>query len=400
MSPRSFRATSDNTSLRNLVAEVECYFDVSEKVDRAMMLLREGHEKKANALFRSAAHTATKHIKENPRHKGGYLALAWIYMEARKPEHAQPVLEKLLSSPMFDLSANDRSTLEAELQNAKRQQTEADRSADEPSNYTQVYCCANCGRLINYVSMPCHHCDWSPGSKDEFVASMLLSNSTLDIGSLIGIGRGVEKGRTIYDLVPQLHSLQQSVCGNPKQMELVEATYSLLQESRQKPGRLLNEFCRCQQCKAELLLSDLDVCSECGGSIDWTPGSRLLVCVENVLNFLERRCEVPPSGSPTQAEHAEFVSLLVSMVTDLLRNQTVPSPTKRKRSLDVLAQLGVICDSGGGAVISTLDPSALEVYCVEDRMDASSMVFGQLIAAELRNFVTHMQGAGRPSRSD
>jgi hypothetical protein len=59
-------------------------------------------------------------------------------------------------------------------------------------------------------------------------------------------------------------------------------------------------------------------------------------------------------------------------------------------SLQLLTEIGAICDLNRGAVIDTSNPRHLEIYLIKDSMREDSKTFGLAIFLELEFFVAKM----------
>jgi hypothetical protein len=113
---------------------------------------------------------------------------------------------------------------------------------------------------------------------------------------------------------------------------------------------------------------------------------RLLACMDNLLWLLEQRVE--PNFTDA---FADLVCVLVDMTNNLLREQEVPSIRDRQYSLQLLTDIGAICDLNKGLVIDTRNPRHLEIYFIRDSVhEESEIFFGLLIFKELEFFVAKM----------
>jgi hypothetical protein len=133
------------------------------------------------------------------------------------------------------------------------------------------------------------------------------------------------------------------------------------------------------------LFGDAEECEKCEAPVKWPEAIRLLVCMDNLLWLFERRIEVHSADA-----FADFVCVLVSMTNNLLRKQEVPSIREREWSLQLLADMGVVCDLNKGIVISTKNPNDLQIYLVKDSLREGWETFGPFFFREFRFFAAKM----------
>jgi len=209
-----------------------------------------------------------------------------------------------------------------------------------PSAYTKIYSCQNCGRLINYVSMPCPHCQWSAGTPDEMARSVLLSSTNLDVPFLLILAREVSKGRSSREVVGNLETMAQEFMSTSKNREYMDQLYLLLCKDQQRQLRNIAMFRKCPGCGDRKIwsASDDERCERCGAQICWPDSARALVCMDNLLWLLEQRVEPKNTES-----FSEFVCILVLMVNNLLRKQENPTIEQRRHTLGLFNRKHYIC---------------------------------------------------------
>jgi hypothetical protein len=256
-----------------------------------------------------------------------------------------------------------------------------------PSAYTQIYGCQSCGRLINYVSMPCPHCQWSPSNLNEMVRSVLLSNTYLDVSLLLIFAREVSKGRSSGEVVGNLETMAQEFMRISKNREYMDQLYRLLRKDQQRQTRNIAMFRKCPGCGDRKIwtISDDELCEKCGAQVRWPDAVRALVCMDNLLWLLEQRVEPKNTES-----FSEFVCVLVLMVNNLLRRQENPTNEQRRYALDLLSKIGAIADKNQGAIIDTNNPQTLKIYFVKSNMMEDSKAFGTFLCNQLQFFILKM----------
>lgn len=386
-----FGSKKKTKDLAGLLTKLEVYQQMIAKVNKAQSLQKLNRLDEARQILRDTESMVRSYAGQNPREEKAFMMLAYFYIEADSFELAEPVIRKLLGSGNFQLSDEERLILSAELQRIRRQQPNEHRDNDVPSGYTQVYCCANCGRLHNFVSMPCPNCDWSPQTIEEMARSIILSNSYFKVPALLILAREMAGGRPVTDVVPNLVNDGKEYVSIPEQRKAVEAVYSLLRQDERKYHHSLSMVRECAGCGGRISSSKAEKCEKCGEPVNWPDAVRVLVCMDNLLWLFERRIEV----SNTDA-FSDFVCILVAMTNNLLRKQEDPSARDRQRSIKLLTEVGLICDLNKGMAIDTSDPTKFKVYFAADRMRADSETFGRILNNELCFFVDKMTTGIRP----
>lgn len=380
-----FGAKKKKENIADLLAEFVAYQQLVGHISKAQSLQKLNRVDEARQVLLETERMATNHLKQNPREKNAYMMLVLFYSEIGAFDQAEPIINRLLTSGEFQLSDDEKLVLSSELQKIRRQLPANQRATDCPTGFTQIYCCANCGRLHNFVSMPCPHCDWSPQTIEEMARSIILSNSHFKVIELLILAREIATGRAADDVVPNLISDGKTYLSVPKQRQVVEQVFSLLRQNEHKNHRSLSMVRECLSCGNRILFSGAEECKKCGEPVNWPEAIRILACMDNLLWLLEQRVEV----SSTDA-FSDFVCILVAMTNNLLRKQEAPSASNRQYSLQLLTDMGMVCDLNKGAVIETKNPKDLKIYLIKDSMREDSESFGLFLLKELEFFVAKM----------
>jgi hypothetical protein len=380
-----FGSKKKKESVADLLAEFVTYQQIVGRISKAQSLQKLNRLDESQQLLLETERIAKNYLNQNPREKKAHMMLVLFYSEIGSFELAEPIIQRLLSSGEFQLNEEEKFVLSAELQKIQRQRPTNQRAADGPTGYTQVYCCANCGRLHNFVSMPCPNCDWSPQTIEETACSIILSNSHFKVPALLIVAREMSTGRTADDVVPNLLSDGKAYLSVPKQKQVVEQVFSMLRQNEHKNHRSLSMVRECPNCGNRILFSGAEVCEKCGESVNWPDAIRVLACMDNLLWLLEQRIEV----SSTDA-FSDFVCILVAMTNNLLRKQEVPPMPDRQYSIRLLTDMGAVCDLNKGAVIDTKNPKKLQIYLIKSSMRDDSETFGLFLYKELEFFVEKM----------
>ena len=372
-------------NVADLLKEFIIYQEVIGNIGKMQSLQKLNRLEEAREVFAAAERRATTYLNQNPGEKNAHLMLVLLFTEAGVPDQAEPIIERLLKSGEFLLSDEERLILSGELQSIRRQRPSDRRAADSPSGFTQVYCCARCGRLHNFVSMPCPHCDWNPQTVEETARSIVLSNSHFKIPALLTLSREMANGRAAEDVIPNLFGDAKTFLSVPKQRQVVEQVLSLLKKNEHKNHRSIAQIRACPNCGERILFSGAEECEQCGSAVNWSDAIRALACMDNLLWLLENRIET----SSTEA-FSDFVCVLVAMTNNMLRKQESPSIRDRRYCLELLANMGSLWDLNKGAAIELKDPRALKFYLIKDSMREDSKSFGLFLYRELELFITKM----------
>lgn len=380
-----FDSKKKKVSVADLLAEFVTYEQVVSKITKAQSLQKLNRVDEAKQVLLEAERMAKNYLNQNPREKKAHMMLVLFYSEIGSFEQAEPIIQRLLGSGEFQLTDKERLILSGELQKFRRQRPTNQRAPDDPTGFTQIYCCAHCGRLHNFVSMPCPHCDWSPQTIEETARSIFLSNAHFKVPALLIVAREMANGRTADDVVPNLVSSGKTYLNVPDQKHVVEQVFSLLRQNEHKNHRSLDMVRECPGCGSRILFSGAEECEKCGQQVNWPDTIRILACMDNLLWLFEKRVEV----SSTDV-FSDFVCILVAMTNNLLRKQEVPSTRDRQYSLKLLTEMGVIGDLNNGAVIDMTNPKKLKIYLIKDNMRDDSETFGLFLIKELEFFVRNM----------
>lgn len=372
-------------SIEDLLAEFVMYQQLLGQLSKAQSLRKLDRNDEVRQVLEATERIVTNYLQQNKSDKKAHMMLALFYNEAGMIERAETIIDRLLKSSEFELTEQERLILSGELQKIRRECSLDKRSSSETDEFTQVYCCQNCGRLHNYVSMPCPHCDWSPQTIEEAARSFVLSNAHFKVPELLILSREMANGRLADDVVPNLKKNVQTYLSIPNQRQAVEQVFSLLRQNEHKNHRSMQMVRECSSCGGRILFSGAEECEKCGDIVNWPDAVRALACMDNILWMFEQRVEASSSK-----EFSDFVCLIVAMTNDLLRKQESPSDQRRKYALNLLAAMGGVSDMNDGAIIETKNPRNLQIYLVKDKLLDDSETFGLFLFKELEFFAEKM----------
>ncbi len=375
-------------TLFDLLHQEMLYKHVSERLEKASSLQKLGRPDEARGVLLETERIVEANVNRNSNSFQAHLLLGYFYMKAGIANRAIVIFERLLNTGEFRLDEQQHLILSGQIQKLQRERPGSEKRLEGGialSAYTEIYSCQNCGRLINYVSMPCPHCRWSPSTPDEMARSVILSNNYIDVSLLLIIAREVSKGRSSREVVGNLDTMAQEVMSVPKKRESVDQIYRLLREGEQRQIRDLAMVRNHPECPKRRMWSGSDKCEKCGAQVRWSDAVRTLICMDNLLWLLEQRVE-PLNTEP----FSELVCVLVLMVNNLLRKQENPTSEQRQYALDLLSKIGGIADKNQGAIIDTTNPKALQIYLVKSNMLEDSETFGTFLYKELEFFILKM----------
>jgi tetratricopeptide (TPR) repeat protein len=151
------------TTLYDEIRDFVAYQKVSKLIEKANNLLKLGRREEAVNIFTDAEQVSINSVNNSPDSFQANLLLAFFYKEARVYDRAEEIFDNILSSDAFNLDEEKRIIVGAELQKLRREKPISEKNKRNSSDdFTKIYSCQNCGRIINYVTMPCPHCQWHP----------------------------------------------------------------------------------------------------------------------------------------------------------------------------------------------------------------------------------------------
>lgn len=364
--------------------------ELPERTKKILSFRSLNRTREADELFRETESKCLELLKSGADKKSAFKMLALLYCETGSDEKAEKVLS-ILTSGDFHLDELENQILSGELLKLRRKHRPVEHQNATPPGATQIYCCAMCGRLHNFVSMPCPHCDWSPESVEEMAFAIALSNAYSDVADLLNYARARASGQEIEDLVAGFSTELIALLHDPQQRKTVETVHALLNENCHKNHLSIRSLRECTNCGREALLSGDTDCQDCGEPLNFPTALRLLHCMDNVLWYLERKSSIQEDEA-----FSELICLLVLMTNNLLRKQESPTPSQRKYALDLISQIGSIADEDKAFIIDTKDPLKLKAGVVRERLTHDSQSAGKAFWIELKFLSETMDSGIRP----
>ena len=219
-----------------------------------------------------------------------------------------------------------------------------------------IYVCQKCGRLIEYVSLPCMCCGWRPTTLFEMSHSGCLNNRIFSLWDLLVIGREIAAGRKATDVVPKLAQVAAKKMADPQSRQDIEI---VLQTAEKKFDTYFfwHDAAVCENCGTHNPRQDAKECQKCKGRLRLSPPLRLLMCLTRTLDHFQGSFEAPKSK-----EFNSFIRFLVILQSKLYRTQETPSHLERIQVLDLMSKLARFELSNGIAEIIMTNPQKISSH--------------------------------------
>lgn len=384
----NFFSQSENTKkssvdLEKMVKNYIFFQQVDGKVKKALSLAKLGRSAESKSLLQEIENELKSNIKSHPNDFHACLFLALFYIETDNSSSAISILQMIINSFSSSLSNDVLLTIQSELQKLIRAQPVS--LEEKKITYTLVHCCYNCGRLINYISVPCIYCEWAPKTIEDLSRSMLICSQYLGIPFMLSFARSVANGKRPNDIIGNIEESAAKFRSNPTNLFIVKDLFENLKKDKDRLSRPLNSIRRCPFCQNQILFCQAENCTKCGKILDLPEIVRLLLCADNLLWFFENRAEIIEAD-----EFTEFICFLVSLVNDILRKQVTPPLVQRQYAISLLSKITAIFDKNKGGVIQTSNPSSLKVFIVEADMLEDTKSYTMFVYNELLFFVKLM----------
>lgn len=352
--------------------------EVKRVVAKARSLASLARHTEARQAFQRAEAIAIEAGTRSSGRKHSKLLQAFVLMEANDVERATNILRELKADFGAELTEVEANVIDGLLLKQSRENRANEGDVQHALGFTTVFCCQNCGRLHNYITLPCPSCEWVPNSRVTIAKGVILSNLHIQVPALLVLSRQMATGRAPREVVKDLDNSCQQYLESPAGEKAVALLEHLISEEAGEPRRRIVDVRQCEMCRDNVLYSADAHCKRCGGEIRWNDRRRMMLCIDSLLALCEQRVEI---RSPDQL--AEFVCILVSILNGLLRKQELPSPTTCRYLLQVASRMTAIADKNLGAVIETSKAPEIKVHFIRDRMDDDSVESGTWLAQEL-----------------
>ena len=238
-----------------------------------------------------------------------------------------------------------------------RERAVASSSLEAMARELLVYACQKCGRLVEYISIPCMSCGWCPATLLEVSHSGRLARNIFSLWELLSIGRGIVAGRKATEVVVNLADVAAAYMADPQSLYRhdIEAVFKTSQNNLIFGNYFFwNEAEICKSCGTRNLnlIQDAKECHQCKAPWRLPPPLRLLMCLTRLSIHFQHNFEAPKSN-----EFDLFIRYLVFLQSKLYRTQETPSGRERTYALDLMTKLArfEVVNSLGEIIMSDLN---------------------------------------------
>jgi hypothetical protein len=178
-----------------------------------------------------------------------------------------------------ELAGDDHLAIEVQEHQLRRERDiDAGGSRELMAQQLIIYTCQRCGRLTEYISIPCLFCGWQPLTTDDAAQSGRLSTAWFRLWDLLGIGREIAAGRQATEVVS---NLRDSAVASMKNSHYRDYILNAVHEAQKKKADNLFYYLHsfsCQNCGDPIPRHNPFVtsCSKCKEKIRMPPPLRLL----------------------------------------------------------------------------------------------------------------------------
>ena len=375
-------------SIFDEIKEIKIYQEALKLLEQSKNLSKLGRNHEAQDIYLKSEKIAFDYYSRNKNSTHANLLLANIYLESTDQERAVSIIKNLLNPSKFALSEDKRLELEHYLQRIDREKPHAKRSFENKNNtenYTSIYSCQNCGRIINFVTVPCPYCYWYAQDLSSLARSIVLSTLTMNVPTLLLLARNVAQGRQPSDVVISLDDRARQAYETPEDEANLRKMLNLLHKNAELNFRDINSLRECPSCSNRIFLCTDETCDSCGEIIRLPDSLKLLLSMDNLLWLFENRLEIVAT-----TQFSEFICLLTVMINDLLRKQETPSLKRREYSMSLLMEMKVIFVQDKGAFIITNNLDDIKLHYIDEKFNKVTEANGYYLYSELNYFVDKM----------
>lgn len=382
---RLFGRQNDATDLAATLASYMAYQRSMKGLAQISSLRKLGRHDEALDAQRTLCTFLLQNVEKERSDPQAHLLLGYFYLQTGERDQAEVTLQNILASSEFRLSSEQRLVATAELMALKRQKPAHERGAAEPQSFSEVYSCQSCGRLHNFLSLPCPNCGWYPKSVEQAAQGFYLSLDRLGAIPFLHATRNIKAGREATDAVGNLASVAAEFQSTAHGADLCRRIVKMAADDSQVNQHNLTALRCCENCGARVPYSFSETCEQCDSPVDWPQFVRAMVCLDNLLFLFEERIE------PTETkEFRELLSVLVYLLNQMLRKQIEPEQQHRLYALNLIQLIGSLSDINRGGVVYTETPDDLKIYLVKDRMRDDTEMYTLFLCRELEICVGYL----------
>ena len=261
----------------------------------------------------------------------------------------------------------------------ERERAVVDDSLSALAQRLVIYTCQRCGRLVEYVSMPCIYCGWRPTTLDEMAHAARLSRYSFSTWKLLQIGRGILAGKKATEVVANLAEVAAEDMVDPTRRKEMETVLLDAQQKQKDIYFCWSEAATCNHCKTFNFRHDIKECSKCRTLLRMPPPLRLLICLSRLAIHFQRNFEGPESN-----ECDVFIRYIISLQSKLYRWQETPSNSERAKVLELMTKIGKLWTNKESGYIYMLDPQNI-TYVVSNELTEEQIAQEDAALADFRD---------------
>jgi len=241
-----------------------------------------------------------------------------------------------------------------------------------------VYACHQCGRLIEYISVPCIYCGWRPTTLLATSQSSRLSTTWFTLWELFGIGRQIHAGRKATEVVVNIADVAANLVADPESWyrPYVQDIMDTAEKKSADDFFCYSESSKCHNCGSDVARQDASQCGNCRATIRAPPPLRLLKCLTRLSIHFQHNFE-----SPRSKEYDLFIRFLISLQSKLFRMQETPSDRERAQVLTLMIKLEKFEVANGAGTIAIGNPKNVS-YEMKDALAEDKKVIANTVLAD------------------
>jgi rubrerythrin len=329
------------------------------------------YEKQKLKIAESAA---LKRAAEQPDSKDVWFSLGRIYLAANQPDEATQAFQTL--QKLATKGGNARLAQQAfdEQVRASRLRTAIEQSLKGKAIESMFYTCQACGHPILFLGSHCPHCKFAPSSREEVAIGVTLSTLHLHVPTLLQVSREIQKGRKPGEFMPELEEMARQA-GDGR------GVLSKLERCKADDHLDFRMLETCHHCEAVSNPSWVRECQKCNTPLDRPELVELAICIDHLIQHLVWNIRRDKTES-----FSDFVTLLVNIKGNIVRNQTGPTDTERKWAHRLLVAISPIFTENGGGFVEVKSQEDIRGKVVDLSVNPNIGLTVDHLEGELRNF--------------
>jgi hypothetical protein len=293
-------------------------------------------------------------FKVHPDSPLAVLNAAGVARIARQFDLAAKLLRVARNLKLDDNDSRSVAIEESRLERAR--DIDAAGSQDQMREQLIVYACQHCGRIIEYISIPCMFCGWQPLTILDASRSGRLAIPWFSMWDLLKIGREINRGRKATDVVSNLVESSAASMAHPQYRSYVEGALDEAQKKKVDSFFYYLRAASCNRCGASIPGPNpfITKCSHCEAQLRIPPPMKLLKCLARASIHFQH------NFAGEQSEGFDlFIRYLASLQSKLFRDQETPTHDQRNRVLESMRSLGKFRVVTNFGTINMSDPERI-----------------------------------------